>query len=215
MAKETNFQHPPRGHVAFLAYDSVNDRWQAIYVDASGNLQVDVVTLGELRNALHSVGTDELDVHIDGQASDVEVAQTTPADLAVAQHQYTGAAWVKSNLLWGYNAVWGEQQTHTKSAAGNYNLDSDAVPSGYVYVVKAVVSNNTDKTINHQHALVVNNYAIPILAPTSTTANVWRVTFPVDIALAEGDFVRVTFYNCDDGDDLYLRICGYKMKVDM
>jgi len=41
VTKETNFEHPPRGHVALLAYDSVNDRWQAVYVDASGRLQMD------------------------------------------------------------------------------------------------------------------------------------------------------------------------------
>lgn len=43
MAKEQTFSHPPKGHVALLAYDSVNDRWQVVHVDADGNLQVDLV----------------------------------------------------------------------------------------------------------------------------------------------------------------------------
>lgn len=42
MAKETVFQHPPGKHVAILAYDSVNDRWQAVHVDASGQLSINV-----------------------------------------------------------------------------------------------------------------------------------------------------------------------------
>lgn len=46
MTKETTFPHPPGGHAAILAWDSVNERWQAVYVDASGNLQVDVVASG-------------------------------------------------------------------------------------------------------------------------------------------------------------------------
>lgn len=42
MAKETVFQHPPGKHVAVLAYDSVNDRWQAVHADVSGQLSVKV-----------------------------------------------------------------------------------------------------------------------------------------------------------------------------
>lgn len=43
MAKETVTKHPRSGHVGLMAYDSANDRWQAVYVDPTGNLQVDVV----------------------------------------------------------------------------------------------------------------------------------------------------------------------------
>lgn len=46
MAKETALEQPPEGHIGIWAYDSVNDRWQAVYVDASGNLQVGVVASG-------------------------------------------------------------------------------------------------------------------------------------------------------------------------
>lgn len=91
MAKETTFSQPPGRQVGLLAYDSANDRWQAVYVDASGNLKVDVVTSGlpsgaataakqdtmitalqlidDLRNALNSVGADELDVNIESSVN--------------------------------------------------------------------------------------------------------------------------------------------------
>lgn len=51
MAKEGTFEHPPRGHVAVIGYDSVNDRFQVAYVDASGHVQVDLaaVTDGLIR----------------------------------------------------------------------------------------------------------------------------------------------------------------------
>lgn len=43
MALDQNFPHPPKGHFGLVAYDSVNDRWQVVHVDADGNLQVDLV----------------------------------------------------------------------------------------------------------------------------------------------------------------------------
>lgn len=62
MARETTFEQPPEGHVAILAYDSSIDKWRAVYVDASGNLQVDVVdsggaTLGDLETLLTTLTT--------------------------------------------------------------------------------------------------------------------------------------------------------------
>jgi hypothetical protein len=53
VAKETTFDHPPKGHVAILAYDSANDQWQAVYVDASGNLQVDVASGNQIEALAH------------------------------------------------------------------------------------------------------------------------------------------------------------------
>ena len=45
MAKETLFDHPPKGHVAITAYDPSVDKWRAVEVDASGRLEV-VMTAG-------------------------------------------------------------------------------------------------------------------------------------------------------------------------
>lgn len=42
MTKETEFPHPPRGHIAVLGYDPVNERWQVFYVDDDGHVSVDV-----------------------------------------------------------------------------------------------------------------------------------------------------------------------------
>ena len=53
MTKEQTFEHPPRGHVALLAYDSVNDRFQVVHVDASGLLQVDVAAVADPQANAH------------------------------------------------------------------------------------------------------------------------------------------------------------------
>ncbi len=44
MAKQTEFPHPPEGHIGLLAYDSVNDKWYAVLGDADGHLQLDVLS---------------------------------------------------------------------------------------------------------------------------------------------------------------------------
>lgn len=87
MAKETAFEHPPKGHVAVLGYEKVGDDHVTILVDGDGRLIITAGTatspsgaatedtlldckealekVDDLRTALSSVGTDELDVNID------------------------------------------------------------------------------------------------------------------------------------------------------
>lgn len=43
MAKQTEFDHPPKGHVGLLVYDSVNNKWYAVLGDANGHIQLDVL----------------------------------------------------------------------------------------------------------------------------------------------------------------------------
>lgn len=238
MAKETTFEHPPKGHVALLAYDSANDRWQAVYVDASGNLQVDVVASGlpsgaateatladcktalelidDLRNALNSVATDELDIVIDGQNADVEVTQTTPADLVVAGHSYDGSAWRKNNLLWGYNDVFDETVQNLSASAGLNSLTTTAVPSGYIYVVVAASTVNITTACTRTRKVATGSGGgYCDFHTTPTPAAGVHETIDCWIPLKEGDYVTAYFYGCVAGDDIYLSIWGYKMKIDM
>ncbi len=53
MTKDQQFDHPPRGHVALLAYDAANDRFQVVHVDASGLLQVDVAAVADRQVNAH------------------------------------------------------------------------------------------------------------------------------------------------------------------
>ena len=42
MTKQTEFNHPPAGHVGTLGYDSADDHWQALAVDDNGRIAVNV-----------------------------------------------------------------------------------------------------------------------------------------------------------------------------
>lgn len=53
MAKETNFPEPPRGHIALLGWDSVNARWQAVAVNGSGLVQVDLADVADRQVNAH------------------------------------------------------------------------------------------------------------------------------------------------------------------
>jgi len=213
----------------------VTDQWKKLVADDSGHLQVDVVTSGlptgaatsanqttmitalqlidDLRAALNSVATDELDVVIDGQSADVEVKQTTPADLTPGIEGWDGSAWRKLPMLWGYSDRWYESVTHTKSGAGDYSLSTAVVPSGYVYVVDFITTVNSGTVCTHYHELYAVGAGIVLQAYTSVGANVWTPTFPVGVALKADDRVGASFVTCADGNVLYLKVWGYKMKV--
>lgn len=237
MAKETSFDQPPRGHVGLLVYDSVNDKWYAVLGDADGHLKVDVVTSGlptggateakqdimitalqlidDLRSALNSVGTDELDVVIDGQSADVEITQTAPADLVVAQHQYDGSAWRKSNLLLGYNDRWSERDSDLNASAGANYLTTATVPSGYVYILQLARALNNTSATTKIRIYVSDGTLTPMIRVEATPAAKEEVLWEGQVVLKEGDSVGASFDGCTAGDDLYLDIWGMKMKIDM
>lgn len=237
MTKQVTFDHPPMGHIALVQYDAVNDEWHAVYVDGAGNLQVDVVDSGgadlgevvnkleqaiaalekidDLQDALNSVGVDELDVVLDGQNADVEVTQTTPADLVVAQHQYDGSAWRKSNLLWGYNDVVSEQVDDSNLPAGNQNLTGATVPAGEVWVITSLSIYFSSATISQiLIAQVVDGNTVPLYANGSPSTTTWYAATG-SFVLGPGDNLYGRFYGCTAGDTGQFRYAGYKMDIAM
>lgn len=193
MAKETSFEFPPNGHIALLVWDKVNKDWYAVLGNEDGHVQIEVVTM----------------------PTDVEIKQTAPADLCIAQHQYDGSAWKKSNLLWGYNERWAEKVVDTNADAGDDTLTTTAVPPGYVYVLTnlSVQNNNTSNTSIEVYCSdgSVNARIVVPLSTTATIADAWSGMIP----LAEGDVVNALFHGCTAGDDIFIMVWGYKMKIDM
>ena len=193
MAKETEFEHPPRGHIAPLVYDSVAKKWYAIKGSGYDYLQVAVVST----------------------PANVEVKQTNPADLRIAQHQYDGATWRKSNLLWGYNDRWIENLGGTQSNAGMYSATTTEVSEGYVYILQLLSIRNISSA--------GGTTLLRVLPETGSYVFLWapsRLKFePLlwtgELCLKAGDTVRVTMGSCGDGDTIEAVAWGYKLKVDM
>lgn len=211
--------------------------WIKALIDAAGHLQIDVVDSGgadlkdlldkltdmltalqkidDLQSALDSVGTDELLAIIAGQDVDVEVTQTTPADLVVAQHQYDGSAWRKSNLLWGFNAQVVEDLGGTVTGTA-WTGDSTPVPANEVHVIQAVTIRNITRNAGMTAIAIRPGDAWGLMLKFQTTSTRY---IPLLVSgawvLVEGDVVRVYMGTCQADDVIEAGIIGYKMDIDM
>ena len=129
--------------------------------------------------------------------------------------QYDGAAWRKSNLLWGYyDTVHGAKQ-NLNCDAGTVSLDSDLVPSGEVHVIHTALwwwvgTSCTSLYFKMGVAALPFNVDYKI-NPATGVLYITRDT----MVLKAGDILRLTGSGLTAGDDLYLQWHGYKMKIDM
>lgn len=211
--------------------------WIEALIDAAGHLQVDVVSGGgtpggataanqttmitalqlidDLRNALDSVGSDELNVILTSQDVDIEVKQTTPTDLAVAQHQYDGAAWRKSNLLYGYHDTVYEYLYETRSGAGTAEVEGTPVPAGEVWVIQMISGFHNDPTSRATNLYVQSGEDLLLIYFNNSWPSTSPVIYQGALTLKEGDFVAVSVVSLADGKTATMCYWGYKMDIAM
>lgn len=180
------------GELSGICGHDGND-WEKVLIDAAKRLVVAVAAV----------------------TGEVEVIQDTPGDLNVSLHGYDGAAWRKSNLLWGYNDRYYDRVVFT--SAGGTEADSlDPVPAGYVYFVEYLEYYQGDSV-----ARVVDVLAVPeagasmCIKHDGAAAGSTRYGIPVGITMKEGDYLTGTFRSMNSGKTCYLEAWGYIMKVDM
>lgn len=215
MTKETNFEHPPRGHVGLLAYDSVNDRFQVVYVGADGRLHIDVKA-SALPSGAATAAKQLADGHnVTVDNADIEVVQPTPADLKMAQHQYDGAAWRKSNLLWGYNGLVAEAVDDEDLGADTQYLNGTTVPAGEIWVLSTVTGAVASGTaVNLFFTIISNGVTMHVFSDPSPTSGQWYVSTG-QFVLGYQDYVQLQIQSCTAGDVARMRYGGYKMKLNM
>jgi len=169
--------------------------------------------IDNLCNALTSVATDSLDARLDGQTADVEVTQTTPADLRVACHQYDGSTWRKSNLLWGFNDRYSENVSNTNLGAGTQTVWGTAVPTGYIYVVKAISACTVSSTVTDLRVGVYDGTNVCYtLTKTPPVSGQWYGEV-CDVPMKAGDKAFAQVYTASVGDQLYFYVWGYAMRI--
>lgn len=204
MTKETFFDHPRSGHVGMLAYDSVNDRWQVVHVDATGQLSIDLGSLEDLLNALDSVGTDELDVNIEESVA-----------LDTQLHGYISSAWQKLPMLWGFSDRVAETVSETNTSAGTNIIYSTEVPSGEVHVIQSVtaISATASSTLIRIATTDDTNFGFVLdeQSPSDNIPCIWTG----EIVLKAGDKIRGTFVGCTAAKAIYMYVWGYKLDVDL
>ena len=185
----------PIAEVGYLAGLCVpdGDDWVKIKVDANGYLYV--------------VGT--------GTTGAMEVTQDTPGDLLIGQHQYTGSAWVKSNLLWGYNDRWLQRKIDTIGAGGTVTITFDAVSEGYVYVLHCFqVVNNGGASARNEFYLRDSEGIGPTLLFDTGTAQYVPAILLGEWVLKKDDYPQMLIYGTS-GHQVVAHVWGYKMKINM
>jgi len=126
---------------------------------------------------------------------------------------WTGTAWVKLGLLWGYYDRLAEDLGDLNPGAGSYTKYSTAVPAGEVHVIRGISYMNNSGARGaldfraYFGALFTFLYAAPV--PGASTPHF----ISCDFVLKEGDRVRVNQASVVAGDDIYSAVWGYKMKV--
>lgn len=169
----------------------VTDQWKKLVATAGG--------------ALH--------IYIAGQVASVMVKQTTPDDMTVACHGWTGTLWRKLPMVWGYSGRWAEREGYKMLADAAYVFDTVAVPADYVYKVEAAsIHNNTG----------VRGTAFVAIRSGGTSYNLVSKTTPAiqeptawlgELTLAQGDQLRLYQNDCLTDDEMRACVWGYKMKI--
>jgi len=213
----------------------VTSAWKKLIADAAGHLQVDVVAsdlpaggataahqvtmitalqlIDDLRSALNSIAADELDVVFDGQNLDVEVTQTTPADLTPGIEGWDGTQWRKLGLLWGYTDRWLEQVFNPNAAVGWNFLETAPVPAGYVYVAVACAANNQNTNPSAiQLGINIAGSRYYLKRVPTPGVDVW-VDWTATQIFKAGDKALAAIGGCALNDDLVFNVWGYKMAV--
>lgn len=234
MAKETTFEHPPRGHTAILAYDAANDVWRAVYVDASGNLQVDVVAsglpsdaatettlakvsdrLGALTGPAAGSANKQLadlltELGAKLETADLNLDATKDLQVDVKTAPTITVIPGSSEKLIGYGGLIGENLSDTSLDAGTNSLIGTAVPAGEVHVVTQVAVLYTGTVPTKVLIAPVGTPGTPVyLEQWSPASGQWYYS-SINVLLQEGDYIGCTVTGATAGDDLFFRYSGYK-----
>jgi hypothetical protein len=117
------------------------------------------------------------------------------------------------NTIWGYDDRWEELVEHTMIGAGSYNLVTANVPDGYVYTLQALVLRNIGTAVvtsPYIRGLDTENIIGQLV---ETESNVYRILNALTYVLKVDDKVVVRFINCEDADEIEMRLWGYKTVV--
>ncbi|MBA7568658.1 hypothetical protein ES708_10392 [subsurface metagenome] len=126
---------------------------------------------------------------------------------------WDGTQWRPSGLLSGYteNLCIRTQEIH--AAAGNVNLDVEAVPGGELWVVTSLFAMNSVSNVTKVLVSIVYEDVPYYLATCGALAEWVGFTWNGNVYLPEGYFIRARFYGCTAEDDIEIAVHGYKLTV--
>ena len=220
-----NIKADPSG---YLQLEDLGDILKAtdLNIDGTKDLQVDVKTSGlptgaatsakqdiiitalqlidDLRNALGSVDTDDLQVDVKSQA-----------DKERQMLGYDGSTWKKLGMIFNYNDVIGEIISGIATGA-THQLFSTEVPAGEVHIIQNVWFRN-DVTNGNLLLQIYNGdladyLSVQYIDQASIILGI-HLDLSNPIVLKAGDKLRGLATGCIVDDTLSMQITGYKMLV--
>ena len=117
------------------------------------------------------------------------------------------------NTLWGYLDRLADSKTQVKSGDGDHNMTFDTCPEGEVWIVNAVCGHNGTTACQIEFTMLNPSYFFPVHIFESSGIDEYSIKSSLSHIMKEGDYLRVTFRSCIDGDSLSGKITGYKMSV--
>jgi hypothetical protein len=117
------------------------------------------------------------------------------------------------NLILGYNDDYLEQASNTNAAAGNNFLYGTVVPADEVWVVCGISGINVTRAITQISGGIYNGSTYHALFGANSPAASQIVYCPISLIVGPGNKVYAIYIGCTAGDDIYLNIAGYKVKL--
>ena len=128
---------------------------------------------------------------------------------------YTGTAWQKLGMVWGFYDTVSEIVLDSDLPAGASILSGALVPAGEVWVISSIAVQVTSATITGLLAWAfVDGVEGMIIAEFPPTSGRWYVNTGMWV-LAEGDKMQFQVAGATAGDAFNGRYIGYKMRLDL
>ena len=143
----------------------------------------------------------------------ITVEQTTPGSLTPGVCGWDGAAWHKLPMVWGFSGTYSVYVEGTAVGAGNATATTVAVPPGYVYVVRAISYRHSAPGVCYCDVAMVGDEVVNLIVNAATTQDVYHCEPHLDIILGAGDTIVAIVIAPGDGEKIFLRVGGYKMKI--
>lgn len=145
----------------------------------------------------------------------LEIVLPIEEALGARVYNYDGATWRRSNLLFGYNAIWDEDLGGAATGA-DYLVTSDPVAANQLWTLQAVsIANNTRAMATIFIQIWRDSGAKVTLEYAAASGLYVPVSVVGEWVMGEGDYVRVYLTGSQAGDDIVGGLIGYKMKLNM
>jgi len=218
------------GHgIPVMPFFSDGADWIAALIDGDGHLQVDIISSALAADAATETTLAEVSARIGDESSPASGTTNKLLTDALTALQkiddlQNALASVASDLLrveaedgdkiWSFESVVAKVKTGVADAS-TYSLDSDAVPSGKVWVITNIDVRNLGGDIATRLVLyVVHDAAVIALKDVyASTAQYQHRSWSGHAYLDAEDFIRCTFVGVASSETVEINIVGYQMNA--